>query len=124
MTISSVASGSVSPVSNDGTWGLAQAVPATAQKTAAVNADTAAQAQSPERVAQAVKQVNDAFARNGQNLHAFIEKDKTTGIDVVKVQDKNTQEVISQFPPKAIIAMAEAINQYLEKKGQMMSVRA
>jgi len=82
------------------------------------------QAPSSEQVAQAVKQVNDAFAQNGQNLYAAIEKDKATGIDVVKVLDKNTEEVISQFPSKAIIGLAEAISESLAKKGQMINISA
>ena len=93
-----------------------------AQKTAA--ADVAPQAPSPERVEQAVQQVNDAFSQKGQNLYAAIERDKETGINVVKVLDKNTEEVISQFPSKEIIAIAEAIDQSQEDKGQLLNVRA
>ena len=86
--------------------------------------DASAPTPSPEHIAQAVKQVNDAFAQNGQNLYASIEKDQTTGISVVKVSDKNTREVISQFPSKAIIAFAEVISQSQAKKGQLINARA
>ena len=79
---------------------------------------------SAEYAAQAVKRVNEAFSTKQQNLQAFIEKDPGTGINVVKIQDKTTQEVIGQFPPKAIIAMAEAINLSLDKKGLMLKVNA
>ena len=85
-------------------------------------ADT--QAPSPERIALATKQVNDAFTRNEQNLYASIESDKATGISVVKFMDKNTHEEISQYPSKAIIAMAEAIGQGMKVKGLMMHVSA
>jgi len=126
MTISSVTSGSLPAGTSGGARGLAQAAPATpnlsAQKTAV--AEATAQAPSPARIAQATNRVNDAFVKNGQNLYAVIEKDKATGIDVVKIKDKNTKEVISQFPPKEIVAMAEALSQSLAKKGQMLNVSA
>lgn len=128
MDISSIASRPVATAPGGGTRGLGQAVFTTssfeAQKTAAAEADAATQAPSSEHVAQAVNQVNDAFTQNGQDLHAFIEIDKAANIQVIKVQDKTTGEVISQFPSKAVIAMAESISQFLEKKGQMMNVRA
>ena len=95
-----------------------------ARKTAAAGADVATPAPSPERVAQAVEQVNDAFAQKGQDLYAAIERDKATGITVVKVIDKNTKEEVSQFPSKVIIAIAEAISQSNEGKVQLMHVRA
>lgn len=126
MGIATVTSGSAPTVQRDGGQVPAQTVSATpsfeAQKAAV--AEAATQAPSLDQATQAVKQVNDAFTQNGQNLHAFIEKDKATGIDVVKIQDKNTKEVISQFPSKAIIAMAAAMEQALEKRGHMMDVSA
>ena len=124
MIISSVTSNSVPATTHSGARETAQTAPATPDVVLQKTTETASKASSPERVDKAVKQVNDAFTQNGQNLHVFIEYDKATGIAVVKIQDKNTREVISQFPPKAIIAMAEAIDQSLDKKGQMMDVSA
>lgn len=92
------------------------------QTVAATNVAT--QAPTPERIAQAVKQVNDDFIQKGQNLYALYEKDKATGINVVKVLDKNTQEVISQFPPKEIIAIAEGIDQFQAAKGRLLHISA
>lgn len=88
--------------------------------------ETVANTQPPshERIAQAVKQVNDAFTQKGQNLRVWIEKDDATNINVIKLQDKTTKEVISQYPSKAIIAMAEAISQSLDEKGQLIYVKA
>ncbi|MFA6015552.1 MAG: flagellar protein FlaG [Gallionellaceae bacterium] len=79
---------------------------------------------SAEQVSQAVKQVNESFTQKGQNLYAAIEKDKATGINVVKVLDKNTQEVISQFPSKEIVAMAQAMSQSLQGNGGLISAMA
>ena len=93
------------------------------QKTKAV-ADVAAAAPTPEGVAQAVKQVNDAFAQKGQNLYAAIERDEASGITVVKVYDKDTKKEVRQFPPKAIVAMAEAIGRSIDGKVQLIHVSA
>lgn len=127
--ISSVVSKSVTTTPSDGTHGFVQPTPPTTpssitQKSAGAEAVTNTQPPSDERIAEAVKQVNDAFTQKGQNLHVWIEKDDTTDINVVKLQDKNTKEVISQYPSKAIIAMADAISQSLDGKGQLIYVKA
>ena len=127
MDISSVASKSVATATGGGTWGSGQTTPTTPSSTApetAGGANTAPQAPSPERIAQAVKQVNDDFIQKGKNLYASYERDKATGIDVVKVLDKNTREVVSQFPSKEIIAIAEAIDRDQEARGRLIHVSA
>lgn len=127
MAISSIVSSSVATASSDGARASAQ-VPSTVSGSGSPPSTTgtgaSAQAPSPEQVARAVKQVNDAFSQMGQNLYASIEKDQTTGINVVKFQDRNTQEVVSQYPSKAIIAMAEALGQSQGAKGQLINTRA
>ena len=131
MTISLISSRSVSITASDSLQRFVQTSPTSqdiiAKKPVDGEEDTATvQSPSPtsEHVAQAVKQVNDAFAQKGKDLHAVIEKDKGTGINVVKVVDKNTDEVISQFPSKEIIAIAEAIKQYQEEKGYLLDTSA
>lgn len=89
-----------------------------------VEAKDEAKQPSNERVDQAVKKVNDAFNKKGQSLRVLVERDDVTKIDVIKLQDKDTKEVISQFPSKTIIAMAEAIDQSLDEKGQLLYVEA
>jgi flagellar protein FlaG len=86
--------------------------------------DSALKNPTPAQVANAVKQVNDAFVQKGQNLYASIEKDKETGINVVKLLDKNTKEVVRQYPSKEMVAIAAAITQYQESKGQLLDVSA
>ena len=127
MDISSVASRSVATATGGGTGGAGQTAPAAPSSTApetAAGANVVPQAPSPERIAQAVKQVNDDFIQKGQNLYASYERDKATGINVVKVLDKNTREVISQFPSKEIIAIAEAIDRDQEARGRLIHVSA
>jgi uncharacterized FlaG/YvyC family protein len=79
---------------------------------------------SSERVAQAVKQVNEVFTQKGRNLQVWVERDDVTKINVIKLQDKDTKAVISQYPTKIVIAMAEAISQSLDEKGQLLNVLA
>ena len=79
---------------------------------------------SPAQLSQAVKQINETFAQKGQNLYASIEKDKETGMNVVKLLDKNTKEVVRQYPAKEIIAIAASIIQYQKSKGQLLDVSA
>ena len=128
MDISPVTSRPTTTALSDGTQTFAPATPTTSssaiQQIATDSTDVSVPPPSPEQVTQAVKQVNEAFTQNGQNIYAAIEKDKTTGINVVKVLDKNTREVISQFPSKAIIGLAEAISQSLAKKGYMLHTSA
>lgn len=127
MTISSVTSRTVTVSASDGMRSVAQTQTAALSFETAKpsnDADTPAQTPSAERVAQAIDQVNEAFKQKGQNLHASIERDKATGISVVMVTDKDTKEVVSQFPSKEILAIAESIRQYQEDKGYLVDVNA
>ena len=86
-------------------------------------ADANRDAPSSDSLEQAIKQVNDSFKQNGQNLYASFEKDKITGIDVVKIVDKKTNETIRQMPPKEMVALA----QFLERpqgRGQLIYTTA
>ena len=82
------------------------------------------QAPSPNQVAQAVKQMNDAFTQKGQNIYATISIDKATGIDVVKIVDKETNETIVQYPSKAILEAAQALQHPQGSGGQLINTEA
>ena len=128
MTISFISSRSVTIAQSDSARLIVQSPSSTsdyvAPKTGASESQGVTQAPSPERVKQAINQVNETFTQKGQNLYASIERDKSTGINVVKVLDKVTNEVISQFPSKEIIAIAEAIDQSQEDKGRLLNISA
>lgn len=64
---------------------------------------------SSNQVAQAVKQANDAFARKNLNLYASFEKDKISGVDIVKIKEKKTNEVIRQLPPQEMVQFAQSL---------------
>lgn len=131
MAISSLTSASTVPAQSDGMRSFTPPPPATVEASSAVAAtatpvtqSVSAQAPSPEHVAQAVQQVNEAFNQRGQDLYASLERDKDTGINVVKVLDKKTNEIISQFPSKEIIAIAQSIDSAQEDRGQLLNVKA
>ena len=64
---------------------------------------------SSNQVAQAVRQVNDAFTQKGLNLYASFEKDKISGVDIVKIMEKKSNEVIRQMPPQEAVAFAQSL---------------
>ena len=125
MNVSLVGSTLASTGAGQGTQGSSVTLPAIVSSQA--NASTAAvgsQAPSPSQLAQAVKQVNDAFSQKNQNVYATIAKDPATGIDVVKFIDKDTKEAISQYPSKAILAIAESLQNSTGSGGQLINAKA
>lgn len=79
---------------------------------------------SRDSLAQAVKQVNDSFKQRGQNLYASFEKDKITGIDIVKIVDQKTNETISQMPPKEMVALAQFLEHPQGMRGKLIYATA
>jgi len=130
MSVSSVVSPTISPPvftgSSEGAASSARVVspnadPASQPSAASASkAATSTQAPSPNQVAQTVKQMNDTFTQRGQNLYALFEKDKATGIDVVKIVDKDTKETIIQFPSKAILEIAQTFQHSQDSGGQFI----
>ena len=64
-----------------------------------------------EKIAATVNRINDAFAQQGQNLYAAFEKDKATGISVIKIVDRKTNETVRQVPIKEMLAFARSLEQ-------------
>lgn len=62
-----------------------------------------------ESLAQATDKINKTMRLIASNLNFTV--DEETGIDVVKVVDMDTQEVIRQFPSKEVLAIAKALDQ-------------
>ncbi len=135
MQVSSIASKAVDTSVSNGGQNFVRSIPAepsaAAQKAtarvdeASINANVGANTNvSQDQIDKALKQVNETFNQKSQNLLASVEKDKETGINVLKVTDKETKEVIRQFPEQAVIVMAQAIDQSLDPKGQLIHVKA
>lgn len=113
---------------NTGVAGYVQAPPATSDyvisKQDTSSKDEFHEVPSAEHLAQAIKQVNGSFAQRGQNLYASFEKDKITGINMVKIVDKKTNETISQMPPKELVEFARIIELPQGWRGQLIYDRA
>lgn len=124
MDISSVILPRVSTGSGEGASSPVRMPVADPAQAGVAPAPVAASAPSSDQVAQAVNQINDAFAQRNQNLYAAIEKDKATGIDVVKIVDRESKETISQFPSKAILGIAEAIQNPSGAGGRLLRDQA
>ncbi len=89
-------------------------------------ANTAVNPATPSsgQITQAVSKINNAFNQGGQNISASFEYDKAAGVEVVTFTDQNTNNAIIQIPPKAILGIAEAIQQSLRKAGLLINTQA
>lgn len=67
------------------------------------------EAVNPSSLKQATDKLNQTIKMMAVNLQFQV--DEETGIDVVKVVDTDTKEVIRQFPSEEILAIAKAIDQ-------------
>ncbi|MFZ2404401.1 MAG: flagellar protein FlaG [Methylobacter sp.] len=99
-----------------GVFGFVQTAPVVSNNNpvaSAASASGAAVAKEPpstNQVIQAVKQVNNAFTQKGLNLYAAFEKDKITGINIVQIKEKKTNEIIRQLPPQETVAFAQSLD--------------
>ena len=88
------------------------------------NAVGSSVAPSSGQITQAVKQINDAFTQGGQNIFASFEFNKATGMEVIKFTDPNTNSIIGQVPSKAVLGIAQALQQSLSSKGLLINIQA
>jgi len=84
--------------------GFVVAAPAQRQSTEAKPVDPASRAKVEEAVTQIAK-----FVSQTQSEISF-SVDKDSGIDVVKVIDSRTKDVIRQIPTEEVIAIAQALD--------------
>jgi len=114
--------GAVSPASNSSS----QPNNASAPQTSATPQTPSANPQAPSsnQVAKAVQQMNDTFSQRSQNVYATIGVDKATGVEVVKIVDRNTNQTIIQYPSKAALAAAQAIQHPQGAGGQLINTNA
>lgn len=64
---------------------------------------------TPEKLNQAVNDLNKKLDMLNSQLR--IEVDEDTGIQVVKIVDKDTKEVVRQIPPEAVLKVAKYLNE-------------
>ena len=86
----------------------AQTEPPRATRAAAVPASAPQPAQDPKRVAQALAVLNRAMAALSREVE--FTSDQQTGHTVVRVVDRQTQEVIRQFPSQEMLSITHALD--------------
>jgi len=64
---------------------------------------------SPEELNQAINDLNKKLDMLNSQLR--IETDEDTGIQVIKIVDKETKEVIRQIPPEAVLKVAKYLDE-------------
>ncbi|HIQ24541.1 MAG TPA: flagellar protein FlaG [Persephonella sp.] len=64
---------------------------------------------TPEKINNAVNDLNKKLELLNSQLR--IETDEDTGIQVIKIVDKDTKEVIRQIPPEAVLKVAKYLNE-------------
>lgn len=60
-------------------------------------------------LSESMDKINNTMRMMNSNLNFSV--DEETGMDVVKVVDMDTEEVIRQFPSKEVLAIARALDQ-------------
>lgn len=117
MNIQSVnASQSALPARLVGNDGPAVAVAAQSAETAAqppVAAQATAQPPTAAQLKSAVDSINRALQQSNKSLEFSV--DPTTKTPVVKMLDKETGQVISQYPSEQVLAIAQSIDQFLSE---------
>lgn len=82
--------------------------PGEAEQVAQAQSPAEQQAHSAENLSSAVKAVNDFVSSVNSDLKFSVDND--TGKTIVKVVDKNTDEVIRQVPSEEMMAIAKALD--------------
>lgn len=95
--------------SRDGTQGLT-AKPNGTEKAAASNAAQAEANTRQQQLKDALSKLNDTVQKTQPQLEFSVDSD--TDLHVVKLVDKDSGEVIRQFPSKEAIELAKSIDQY------------
>lgn len=101
--------GGVGSLPGDGAAGAASAALQPAAPDAEVSAAVAAEA-TPERVRAAVGAINKTIQSFVSHLEFSVDAD--TKVNVVKVVDTHTHEVLRQFPSEEVLSIAKALDQF------------
>jgi flagellar protein FlaG len=95
------------PVGNETPAVAVASPPAQATEKPTAQPPTSAQLKS------AVDSINRALQQSNQSLEFSV--DPTTKTPVVKMMDKETGKVISQYPSEQVLAIAQSIDQFLSE---------
>ena len=89
-------------------------------------AQAAVQAPSAAQLKTAVENINRAIQQSNQSLEFSV--DPTTKTPVVKLLDRETGKVISQYPSEQVLAIAQSIDEFLSthqlQQGMLLKQKA
>ncbi len=118
MIIQNINSSSGAPPSPVGY--VSNGVPSGVSSTA--NAAPASQQPSPQQLQSAVNGINQAMQQSNNSLQFSV--DPGTKEPIVSMVDTATGQVISQYPSKEAIAIAQEIGQFQQRQGLLLNQKA
>lgn len=93
-----------------------------APKVAEVTTQAAPQQPSAQQLKNAVDSINQAMRQANKSVELSV--DSSTKKPVVKMMDSETGELIRQYPSEEVLAIAQAIDQYLGQQGLLFKQKA
>lgn len=81
-----------------------------------------AQQPSAQQLKSAVDSINQAMRQANKSVELSV--DSSTKKPVVKMMDSETGELIRQYPSEEVLAIAQAIDQYLGQQGLLFKQKA
>jgi flagellar protein FlaG len=91
-------------------------------KAAEASAQAAPQQPSAQQLKNAVDNINHAMRQANKSVELSV--DSSTKKPVVKMMDSETGELIRQYPSEEVLAIAQAIDQYLGQQGLLFKQKA
>jgi flagellar protein FlaG len=113
-------------VGNDAPAVAVSATPAQAAPAQTTPAQAPVQPPTAAQLKTAVESINRALQQANQSLEFSV--DPTTKTPVVKMMDKETGKVISQYPSEQVLAIAQSIDEFLSahqlQQGMLLQQKA
>lgn len=69
-----------------------------------------------------VGKINSALQRSNKNLELSISVDETTRKQVIRLTDKDTGDMLMQYPSEAVLAIARSIDEF--QQGMLLKQQA
>lgn len=91
-------------------------------KVAEATTQAAPQQPSAQQLKSAVDSINQAMRQANKSVELSV--DSSTKKPVVKMMDSETGELIRQYPSEEVLAIAQAIDQYLGQQGLLFKQKA
>jgi len=81
-----------------------------------------AQQPTPAQLESEVGKINSALQRGNKNLELSISVDEATKKQVIRLTDKDTGDMLMQYPSEAVLAIARSIDEF--QQGMLLKQQA